>query len=435
MIRRCLLLLAMLLSVPAAAETADVALARDAFRFGFPIYEMARTRAAAITRQPINVLVHRRTLANDTSREVTTPNNDTLYSSAWLDLSNGPVILTMPALPDRYHSAALMDLFTDNFAILGTRANLGKGGRFVIAGPGWTGAKPDGAALVRSPTNDVWLLIRTVVDGPADLERARAAQEGYGLQATSPAQLVKLTAIPTAPDAATFFDVVGAMLARAPVPPQHRVRLNRLAATGLKSGATWASLSPSQQAVWQANFPAFVAELRGGLSLAGTIHDGWSYPAANTGNFGQDDRTRSLIALGGLAALPPVEAMYLTARTDGAGQPLDGTHSYRLHIPAGGVPVGAFWSLTMYQVENDGRLFFTPNPQHRFGIGDRTPGLVTNTDGSIDIGIGNVRPAGIAEPNWLPAPAGPFRTVLRAYLPKAPLLTGKWHLPPIERLP
>ena len=432
MIRSLLVILA-LLAAPLRAETADTALARDAFRFGFPIYEMARTRAAALQRQPVNLLVHRRTLADESSRDVTTPNNDTLYSSAWLDLSAGPVILTLPALPNRYHSAALMDLWTDNFAILGTRASLGKGGRFAIAGPGWTGARPDGTVLVRSPTNDVWLLIRTLIDGPADVDAARTAQLGYGLQASVALSPGRPSPLPAQPDAATFIDSVGAALARGPVPPQHRARLGRLAATGLISGASWASLSPSQQAVWSANFATFTAELRGGIAATGTVVNGWSYPNAIIGDFGQDDTTRARVALGGLAALPPVEAMYLTAVSDSTGKPLNGSKSYRLRIPTGGVPAKAFWSLTMYEIAADGRLFFAADPLKRFAIGDRTPGLKVGPNGEIDLLIGNRQPADTS--NWLPAPAGPFRTVLRAYLPKGELLTGKWKLPALEVIP
>ena len=112
-----LLLLAfdLFLSAPLRADPADIGLARDAFRFGFPVYEMARTRSAATALLPTNRLGHRRTLSDATSRWVTTPNNDTLYSSAWLDLSGGPILLTVPSLPNRYHSAAMKDMFTDNF--------------------------------------------------------------------------------------------------------------------------------------------------------------------------------------------------------------------------------------------------------------------------------------------------------------------------------
>ncbi len=435
MLRLLLAIAAVVFALPLQAGTADVTLARDAFRFGFPIYEMARTRSAATALLPTNILGHRRTLADAMSRWVTTPNNDTLYSSAWLDLSSGPVVLTIPALPRRYHSAAMMDLFTDNFAILGTRSNGGKGGRFAIVGPGWTGATPRDAAVVQARTNDVWLLIRTLVDGPGDLDAAKAAQDGFKLEPLSPATDVPTQAATASPDARTFINIVGEMLARAPVPPLHRARLARLLPTGLAAGATWAGLTPSQQTIWQANFGAFVAELRGGLLAAGETHAGWSYGKPNVGDFGQDDTLRALVALGGLAALPPAEAMYMTGKSDATGQPLDGGRTYRLRIPAGGLPLRGFWSLSMYQVEPDGRLFFVDNLVHRYAIGDRTPGVLKNADGSLDILISRSAPTGDVTANWLPAPSGAFRLVLRAYLPDNDLLSGKWRLPPIQRVP
>ena len=121
-----------------------------------------------------NRLTHRRTLSDHTHRVVTAPNNDTLYSSAFLDLAGGPVTLTAPDVGARYFSIALMDFFTDNFFYIGTRATRGQGGRFLIAGPGWRGRAPEGVQIVRASTNDVWLLARTLVDGPEDLAAAHA---------------------------------------------------------------------------------------------------------------------------------------------------------------------------------------------------------------------------------------------------------------------
>ena len=433
--RFLLLLLMLLAGGPARAGSADVDLARQAFQFGFPIYEMARTRSAATMLMPTNMLGHRRTLSDASSRWVTTPNNDTLYSTAWLDLRAGPVLLTMPAVPDRYHSAALMDVFTDNFAILGTRNQGGKGGVYAIAGPDWTGDLPDNAVLVRARSNDVWLLIRTLVDGPQDLEAARIAQDGFKLAAVNATSGTDPRAAPPSPDVATFINVVGEMLGRSSVPALHRDRLARLSASGLVAGATWEGLTAAQQAVWQANFAGFQSELREGLALLGETHAGWSYGKSNVGDFGQDDLLRASIALGGLAALPPVEAMYMTGKTDGSGQPLAGGRTYRLRIPPGGLPLRGFWSLSMYQVEPDGRLFFVDNPANRFAVGDRTEGLRKNADGSLDILISRDPPKDQTRSNWLPAPAGPFRLIMRAYLPNPDLLNGNWRLPAIEPVP
>jgi hypothetical protein len=105
----------------------------------------------------------------------------------------------------------------------------------------------------------------------------------------------------------------------------------------------------------------------------------------------------------------------------------------RLRFPAGGLPpVGAFWSLSMYEVTPEGQYFLTENPLARYSIGDRTPGLTFNADGSLDIWISRTDPGEARRANWLPAPAaGPYRLSLRAYLPKPPLLEGAYRLPPL----
>jgi hypothetical protein len=173
-----------------------------------------------------------------------------------------------------------------------------------------------------------------------------------------------------------------------------------------------------------------MAELKTGLADAGDIVNGWSYPRLGIGDFGDDDDLRSLIALGGLGALPRTEAMYLSARTDAVGIALDGSQAYTATLPPR-LPVGAFWSLTMYQVEPDGRLFFVPNDLKRFAVGDRSPQLRSNRDGSYDIFIQTTPPTGERIVNWLPAPKGKFVLVFRAYLPKAELLDGSFRLPPV----
>jgi hypothetical protein len=144
-------------SLSGASAQSREALVRDSFHLGFPVYEMVRTRQETLARGKatgqggVNRFAHRRGLSDHTARGVTTPNNDTLYSSAWLDLSTGPVLLDVPASRDRYLSVALMDLFSDNFFYAGTRASGGRAGRFLVAGPSWRGAVPPGVQLVRSP--------------------------------------------------------------------------------------------------------------------------------------------------------------------------------------------------------------------------------------------------------------------------------------------
>ncbi|MCA3254400.1 MAG: DUF1254 domain-containing protein [Alphaproteobacteria bacterium] len=435
------LIVAVLALAPAGVRAQTMSELRAAYQFAFPVYEMARTRAAAAGTAskpgllPANYLVHRPTLADAASRGVTTPNNDTLYSTAWLDLSAGPVVLTIPPLPGRYHSAAVMNLFTDNDAVLGTRVNGEGGGRYALVGPGYRGKTPDGAEVVRIGTNDAWLLIRTLVDGPHDLAAAQAAQKGFKLDALGNKGRPVTESAPIEPDVATFVNVVNEMLGRGRLPSGATMRARTAAKAGIAAGRRFETLPAPMQALWRDNYAALRNELKVGLAGGATVVDGWAYGSNALGEYGSDDGLRARTALAGLGALPALEAMYITAVADAGGQPLDGAQRYRLRLPTGNVPVKAFWSLTMYQAEPDGRLFFIDNPLDRYAIGNRSPGLVRNPDGSLDILIGGPQPEGALAANWLPARPGPIRLVMRAYLPHRELLLGFSRLPALERLP
>ena len=414
-----------------APDTPEVQALRRAFHYAFPVYEMMRTRAGVVTRAQgagvsgVNMIFARKRLADATSRDVTTPNNDTLYATAWLDLANGPVTLTVPDLAGRYNSAALMNVFTDNVAILGTRT--GGGGVFTIAGPGFAGKAPEGTTLVRVDTNDAWLLVRVYVNGAADLDAAGAAIDRFTLAGGGAPAPTAVVPTPT-PDAKTLLAVVNEALGRSGVAG----RAGAFADQGVRPGLAdaWEQLSPATQTLWTDTLPALRRELHGGFGKVGAVVGGWSYPGPGIGAFGDDDAGRAAVALGGLAALPRQEAVYLTAASDKDGAPLTGAKAYTVHIPPR-PPVGAFWSLTMYKVEPDGRLFFLDNPLGRYALGSGTRSLHYERDGSLDIFVQPTRPSGERVVNWLPTPPGAFRLVWRAYLPKIELLDGTFRLPPV----
>lgn len=445
MARGVLVLLMTLLAAACATpreRPATQDLVRDAFHLGFPVYEMARVRdeyierVTARGRPPINQFGHRATLSDHTDRVVTTPNNDTLYSAAWLDLSGGPVILSVPGSRQRYLSLALMDMFTDNFAYSGTRAAGGRPERLFVAGPGWSGTAPQGMRLVRAPTDDVWALARTLVDGPSDLAAAAAVQQQVRVESAPSTQAARLaTRPPLRPTAEQFLAVVNEALARAPAHPAHSGRIARLQAVGIRPGEAdaWARLPEDVRAEWTRRWQGLNAGLRGGLERYVTRHEGWSYPQPGLGNFGQNDAYRAAVALEGLAALEPVEAMYMFSRETAQGALFDGARSaYRIRLPAE-IPVDGFWSLTMYE-ESEGRLFIVANALRRYSIGNRTPSLRRNRDGSIDILIQHEAPGEDLAANWLPAPAGPFRLSFRAYLPRPALRDGRFRLPGVREL-
>ena len=425
------------LAAPTAAapaplpDTPEIQALRRAFRFGFAPYEMLRTRQLQLSRVAaagmgtgINALIPRVTLADAASRDVTTPNNDTLYGSAWLDLSEGPVFFSVPALA-RYHSAALMSITSDVIAVLGTRINGSAGGRFAIVGPTWRGDLPAGVEMVRSRSNDAWLLVRVVVNGPGDLAAAADGLTRFTLSAVAGSTPLDLQ-VPARPDGKAFLAAVNAAVERSG-DELLAARAAQFADQGI--GKPWESLGAGQQKLWNDSLPALVHELRAGLG-AGEATDGWVYPPFNMAMYGDDDDLRSMVALGGLAALPRVEAVYVSARKDGAGRALRGDKSWRVRIPAR-LPVGGFWSLTMYQQEPDGRLFFVPNELGRFAVGDRSEQLRPERDGSIELFVQNTKPSGERVVNWLPAPKGNFVLMFRAYLPGAPLLDGSLRLPPV----
>ena len=404
--------------------------AREAFVYTLPLIEVATTRQRGMALgQSMGAFTHVRNLANHRHRAVTTPNTDTLYSTAHIDLSAGPVTITLPAAGERYLSLALMDAYTNNFAILGTRTTGPDGGTFRLVGPG---EAVEGAGVIRSPTNHVWALARILVDGPHDLEACRAVQAGISMQ--GPAHEPPGPYAGRAADWRDYFTSAAALLAANPPPATDLALLRRIAPLGLADGFDPGRFSPAEAAEIEAGLAEGRAAVRGGGGLAGTpFVEGWSYPAPRLGDFGQDYLLRGTVALGGLAALPPEEAMYMQAEGPSPRKLFDGTRAWRLHFPAGRLPpVDSFWSLSLYEAMDDGQFFFCDNPLGRYAIGDRTPGLMLNADGSLDIWMGCESPGAEREANWLPAPAGPFALFLRAYLPKPELLQGYYRIPPVE---
>jgi hypothetical protein len=427
--RRDLLMMAGALSVAptlarATAQEAmvgDAMAARDAYLYALPLIEMATTRARVLKAPgaAINRLNHTRVLADHTSRAVTTPNNDTLYSTAFLDLTRGPLTLTIPALGSRYYSVAVMDMFTNNNVVLGTRTVGGEGGTFTLVGPGQAAMGPN---PVRIATPHAWMLIRTLVNDPTDMEAAHKAQDGFVLKGPASGPIAAYAARDAKP--ADYFQTARALLASDPAPAMDLKILRRTAAF---LGAGPYNHAVAADGVDEAKMITVFAKGRQ------VFTNGWAYPRPNLGDYGQDYLYRGIVALQGLGALPVAEAMYMKAAGDDGAGIFTGDGLYRLSLPAQ-LPLDGFWSLSMYEATADGQFFFTDNPLKRYAIGDRTPGLKRNADGSLDIWIGRVDPGGDKSANWLPAPkAGPFSMTLRTYLPRAELLDGRFRLKAVEK--
>ena len=439
-------LLAGLAPPAGAGAAAAISPGIDAYLYGYSPVVLARTRAVQLCGIGIgvNTLVNSPTLATPASRGVVAPNVDTLYSLAWLDLRRGPVMLTVPAVADRYYDFQFLDMYTNVFTDIGVRTVGNAGGRYAIVPPGWAGELPAGVAVRTAPTWDVWMLGRTLVKSADDLAAARAVQAGYRLAVlaipaanpppTLPAPNCAALPRPQTPfDAgAAFFDELAAVLVADPPPAADAPALAGLAALGVVPGGKPSQGDPQSVAVLQkavTDGQAYLARTReAAFPAAGRT---WR-SSLNAGTYGTDYLLRAGTTAGGLGANVPAESTYYLSQSDLLGRTLSGEHSYRMHFRPGDLPPTGptgFWSVTMY----DENYFLVPNELNRYALGDRSP-LVVNRDGSVDIFLSTAPPARDSRTgNWLPAPAGAFHVYIRVYLPTGAVLTGSWRPPTITR--
>jgi hypothetical protein len=420
-----------------AAEPALRSAARNAWLYVLPLIETAATRAGTL-RPPspepplaANTFRHTRGLTGPKDRLVTSPNNDTLFSNAWVDLTRGPVTLTIPPTGSRYISVAAMNMYTDNDAVLGTRTVGNGGGRFTLVGPQQIGSGP---GVVRMSTPHAWLLARTLVDGVSDLQAAHAAQDALTLEGP------KTPPPPAYADRhaswSDYFTSAQRLLVADPPPATDQHILRDIAPLGLDARGGFDPRRFSAAEIEEIKAGIADAQAMVGKAEPPNIVQGWTYPRPDVGNFGQNYPFRASVALLGLAALPHDEAMYMRPVGDDGRVIMNGDGLYRLHFAKGRFPpVDAFWSLTMYEVTAEGQAFLTPNPINRYSIGDRTPGLRTNGDGSLDIWISRTDPGGERSANWLPAPeTGPYRMTFRTYLPRPEMRDGRWRIPALQKV-
>lgn len=442
-----------------AAMSADLAreeyaytLGVQAWIFGYPSVEMFRVRHHAVfdtanpTRTPINEFRHRRELLGPLATTVVAPNNDTLYSSAWLDLSREPIVLDVPDTGGRYYVMQFMDFYSNNFAYVGKRSTGTGAGSYVIAGPEWRGALPGGTRRIDAPTNEVWLLGRTLVDGKDDLPAVYAIQDHYRLTPLGrwlkgergSADAAVPPDVPSPPafdlkDPLNFFAILDAALKANPPPARDAGLMNLLAPIDVGPDKTFK----------ESDLDAATAKgLRRALEMAPQLiaalptprpnFNGWLGFANSTGNFGADYLYRAYIARFALAANDPAEAHNFSTVTDAKGQKLNGSRRYRLRFDAGNLPpVDAFWSLTLYGVPGG---MLVDNPIARYSLGDRSKQLQYGKDGSLEIYVQHDSPGPEHESNWLPAPEGDFNLSLRCYMPKPQLISDRWAPPSVEPL-
>lgn len=414
----------------------------DAFIYTFPVYEMARTRHNALHNpaRPVqgvtNQLLHRRDLSDHTSRTVTTPNNDTLYSSAWLDVADGPVTVRVPAIAGRYWSLHFMDMFSNTVELLGC-ANMHDGDISLrVCHRSDPSETPSGQQTVCLPGVDAWLLIRVEVRSDADLIAVRAIQDQFQIaRVVTPGGTLRQHRV--APhsmlDGANYLAVVNEVLAINGVPESDHDMLLAWREFGIDpSNATTAIDIPD---LWTGQLPRFRELLKAAEPLGTEGLGGWHRPQWDEVLFGDHYELRAAIALKGIGALPTHEAVYMTADLDLHGEAGSPSKNYRVMIPSGGISCKSFWSISVYQVEADGRLYFVQNGRRRYSIGNRSTDLMPEEDGRIEICLQSEEPLDHkAKQNWLPAPGPEYptmRLVLRAYLPTSDLISGTAELPVI----
>lgn len=436
------------------------ATAKEAYLYGLPMvmlyrimYDYAVNENSSQFKAPFNTIANVPRVYTPADTSVVTPNSDTPYSFLWMDLRAEPLVLCVPEIePERYYSVMLTSLYTFNFGYIGSRSTGNGAGCYMVAGPSWTGAMPAGVNNVFvSETEFALAMYRTQLFSPADLDNVKAIQARFDVKSLSvflgspkakPTAAVKWPAIDEASAKANPFDYLAFLLEFAPPVGAAAVEIplrEKFAQIGIRAGRPFPSiaLSDADKAVIASVAEPAAAVIREKLATAGVASEGWILINSGIGDravYNGDWAQRAAVAVGGILANDPVEAVYAITRQDKDGETLDGANAnYTLTFPAGALPpVNAFWSITMY----DGKTqLLINNPINRYLINSAMlPDLHKNADGSLTLFIQREAPT---EPdqkaNWLPAPNGPIYMVLRLYWPKEEALDGRWLPPGIQR--
>ena len=430
-------------------------LAVEAYIYFYPLVTMDVTRRQStniesgkmLGRGPMNTFTQMRTFPPADFREVVRPNFDTLYSTGWLDLTAEPMIVSVPDTDGRYYLLPMLDMWTDVFACPGKRTTGTKAGHFAVVPPGWKGSLPNGVERIDAPTAYVWIIGRTQTNGPKDYGAVHKLQDGYKITPLSnwdrqqPPRTVTIDPavdMKTPPleqvngmSAAKFFPYAAELMKANPPHVTDQPIVARMKRLGIEVGKTFnfEHADPIiKRALAAAPATGLMAMKAKSLTLARSIH-GWQMNTDTMGVYGTYYLKRAIIAMIGLGANLPEDAIYPMTLVDGQGKPLHGSNNYVLRFPKAELPpIDAFWSVTLY--DNDG--FSIANSINRQAIGDRDA-LHYNEDGSLELYIQRDSPGKDKESNWLPAPDGPFNLTMRLYAPKARVLTGEWSPPPVKR--
>jgi hypothetical protein len=432
--------------------------AAAAYVYGMPQEILLQTIKGYVHNEIVNV----NALATPSTQGVVSPNVDTAYSVAWIDLATGPLVVNVPNTGGRFYTFQFMDAYTNAFAYVGTGSTGTKAGAYALVPPGWSGTLPAGVTEIKSPTNTIWLLGRTLVNGPSDFPAVKQIQDQYELTPLTaweggvrmPSVTIssypagKKKALPTGTD---FISTLNQELTIDPPPAADDCALEAMAPAGVVLShptpaqedaadlANIAGMTPSLQENAAATAaidagvaagPKIVAEATSKLLVADAKgNHGWDVLDGSIGTYGTQYLGRAIIGTDYLGANIPSQGIYPVAYVDVAGRSLNGARDYTITFPKGLLPPArAFWSLTMYDSQN----YLYANTLNRYAIGNRTSGLHYARNGSLTLYLQHAEPASAApRANWLPAPDGTFHMILRLYQPATAALDGAWKPPPV----
>ncbi len=432
------------------------AIAKEATIYGFPLVDSYRIQYSYFVdrgnrqfKAPWNTIFNNARVYTPEDKAIQTPNSDTPYSYVGADLRAEPVVFTVPAVEKgRYYALQFIDMYTFNFAYVGSRTTGNDPASFLLAGPKWEGEKPKGIkSVIRSETEFAFVLYRTQLFNPGDIENVKRIQAGYKIQPLStflgkpaPAapptvDFVKPLTVEQERTSLQFFDVLSFILQSCPIHPSETALRTRFAKIGVGAGKSLdaSSLSPEMRKAledgmadgWKA-FDEFKAtHIDTGKSSSG---DGFGTRAYLKNDYMQ----RMSAAALGIYGNSKQEAIYPVYFMDSSDQKLDGEGRYTLRFAPGRLPpVNAFWSLTLYELPSS---LLHANPLNRYLINSAMlPNLKRDADGGLTLYVQNESPGEDKKSNWLPAPRGDFFAVMRLYWPKPEALSGKWNAPPLAR--
>ncbi|MEO0883695.1 MAG: DUF1254 domain-containing protein [Pseudomonadota bacterium] len=396
-----------------------------------------------------NHFIHFKRLAQPEQRAVVLGNRNTLYSVGWVDLSKGPVIFEIPDMGDRYYVMPLLDAWTNTFRSLGSRTT-GQGAQsYLLVNKTWGGEAPDGHEVITSPTNMVWITGRIQADSAEDAVEAAKLQTEYKLvtleesqgasdpfadyQPTFQAATVRLP-VPFSLNmsADAFYDTFLAQWQANSPPASDAPMVALLERSGLLSGSdvAFSDLEPTVREQLEAGLIAKQEVYKQAFYEGTEQSENWIFNLdTDMGDWGTDFARRAYWAVWGLGTNIVEDAVYGVSQLDENLAALNGANTYRLHFKAGDTPpTSAFWSVTNYDVEG----YLERNAVDRYSLGSNHD-LAYNEDGSLDVYLSHTQPEDVAL-NWVPTPAGDFKTLLRIYWPDEAVLNGDWDLPAIQKV-